>query len=109
MARLKSELWISAFVRRLNDRGDFCVIARKGDPDAGQIWIEIDHLNGQFSLFAPAPANPDAVGREFVCRLDHAEISAIKDRLDKEANFDPDFWVISVETRGDDLGLTVVE
>ncbi len=26
--------------------GDFCVVSRKGDKDAGQIWIEIDHLEG---------------------------------------------------------------
>jgi len=32
---------------------------------------------------------------------------AVRDRLAREENFDPDFWVLSVETRGSELGLRV--
>ena len=108
MARLKTSLWVSALVRRINDRGDFCVISRKGDPDAGQIWVEVDHLNGTMSLYSPAPANPDAEGREFVLRFDRVEATKIGERLAQEAEFDPDFWVVSIETRNNEIGLEVV-
>jgi len=96
-------------VRRLNDTGDFCVVSRRGDKDAGQIWVEIDHLDGKTTLFAPAPANPDAAGREFVARISAGEASAVRERLLQEAEFDPDFWVISIETRKTDLGLDIVD
>ena len=108
MARLKSELWVAALVRRINDRGDFCVISRKGDPDAGQIWIEVDHLNGTTTLFSPAPANAEATGREFVLRYEAAEPGVVRQRLAQEAEFDPDFWVVLIESRKSDLGLEVV-
>ena len=108
MSRLKSGIWVSAFLRRMNDRGDFCVVAKKGDADAGQIWIEIDHLNGLCSLYSPAPANQDAEGREFTLRLSEVEPSKVSQRLIQEADFDPDFWHISIETRRSDFGLTIV-
>ncbi|NMA99729.1 MAG: DUF1491 family protein, partial [Phyllobacteriaceae bacterium] len=46
MSRLRSDIWCMAFVRRHNDLGNMCVVARRGDPIAGQIFIEVDHLDG---------------------------------------------------------------
>ena len=36
MDQLRSDIWCAAFVRRHNDLGQFCVVAQKGDPVAGQ-------------------------------------------------------------------------
>jgi hypothetical protein len=96
-------------VRRLNSAGDFCVVSRRGDRDAGQIWIEIDHLDGTCTLLAPAPSNPEATGREFVCRVAASPPADIQQRLALEVDYDPDFWVVSIETRKPDLGLNIVE
>ena len=52
----RTDLWVSAFVRRHNDIGHLCVVSRRGDPIAGQIFVEVDHLNGEVSLYTPAPA-----------------------------------------------------
>ncbi|GLQ17930.1 DUF1491 family protein [Maritalea porphyrae] len=109
MSRVRAELWVAALVRRLNDAGEFCVVSRRGDKDAGQIWIEVDHLDGTCSLFAPAPANPDATDRQFVARIKAKDPIAVRERIVQEAEFDPDFWVVSVETRKPDLGLTIVD
>jgi hypothetical protein len=110
-ASLRTDLWASAFVRRHNDLGRLCVVARRGDPIAGQIFIEVDHLNGTVSLYTPAPtaARPDDdADRAFICRFDHAEPAKIRDRISREADFDPDLWVLSVEMRTGDVGVTVV-
>jgi hypothetical protein len=107
---LRSDLWAAAFVRRHNDIGEICVVSRRGDPIAGQIFIEIDHLNGTASLLTPAPSSARAEGDEdrlFVKRFDHAEPSAVRDRIAREHDFDPDLWVLSLETRGDDAGVTL--
>lgn len=109
-ARLRADLWCAAFVRRHNDLGHICVIARRGDPVAGQVWVELDHLNGTHSLFGPAPtvlAGEDEE-RVFQCRFDRVERIKIAERLDREASFDPDFWIISLELRHGDTGLTIV-
>ncbi len=107
---LRSDLWASAFVRRHNDVGEPCVVSRKGDPIAGQIFIEIDHLNGTVTLLTPAPATAIVDGDEdrlFVRRFDHADPKSVADRIAREAKFDPDLWVLSLEMRGDDPGVTM--
>lgn len=107
----RSDLWTSAFVRRHNDIGEICVVSRKGDPIAGQIFIEIDHLNGTMSLLTPAPSIARIDGDEdrlFVTRFERTRPEEVRDRIAREVNFDPDLWVLSLETRSDDVGVTLV-
>lgn len=110
-ARLRSDLWCAAFVRRHNDLGHICVIVRRGDPVAGQVWVELDHLNRTHSLFGPAPSilAEEATDRVFECRFDRVDHARIQDRLDREAAYDPDFWIISLELRQGEIGLVTVE
>lgn len=108
---LRSDLWVAAFVRRHNNIGHICVVSSRGDPVAGQIFIEVDHLDGTVSLLTPAPATSVIDGdadRLFMKRFDHAPPSDVRDRIAREAVFDPDLWVINLEMRGDDTGATVV-
>ena len=103
----RSDLWVAAFVRRHNDIGNICVVVRRGDPIAGQIFIEIDHLNGTGSLLTPVPSVAREEGEEdriFVRQFDHVDQQTIRARIEREHDFDPDLWVIAVETRGDDVG-----
>ena len=58
---LRTDLWAAAFVRRHNDLGHFCVVERRGDPIAGQLFIELDHLNGTKSLYVPVQVVQAAV------------------------------------------------
>lgn len=109
---LRTDLWAAAFVRRHNDLGHFCVISRRGDPIAGQIFIELDHLNGATSLYVPAPAalrTDDGEDRVFQLRFDHVEPAKVAARIAQEADFDPDLWVIALEMRAGDLGILVVQ
>jgi hypothetical protein len=110
-ASLRTDLWTSAFVRRHNDLGRMCVVSRRGDPIAGQIFIEVDHLNGTASLYTPAPtaARPDdEADRVFLRRFDHVEPGKISERIAREADFDPDLWVLSLEMRTGEIGISVV-
>ena len=109
MSRLRSDLWCGAFVRRHNDVGHICVVSRKGDPIAGQIWIEVDHLDGTASLFVPAPAVArESVDLLFQRRFSRVEPLKVRERIEQEARFDPDLWVLSLDLRGDDPGIGVV-
>jgi len=105
---LRSDLWVAAFVRRHNNIGHICVVARKGDASAGQILIEIDHLDGTVSLLAPAATSADGTGdRTFVRRFAHVSPQTVTQRIAREAEFDPDFWLIGLEMRGDDAGVPI--
>ncbi len=106
----RSDLWVSAFVRRHNDLGNLCVVTRRGDPIAGQIFVEIDHLNGTASLLTPAPAalREDSADRLFQRRFDQVEPAKVRERIAQEQRFDPDLWVVSLEIRRGEPGVTVV-
>jgi hypothetical protein len=107
----RTDIWAAAFVRRHNDLGHLCVVERRGDPIAGQIFIELDHLNGTKSLFVPAPAASrmdDGEDRVFQLRFDHVEPPKVAERIAREADFDPDLWVIAIEMRSGDLGLNLI-
>ncbi|MDP1730335.1 MAG: DUF1491 family protein [Devosia sp.] len=109
---LRTDLWASAFVRRHNDLGHLCVVARKGDPVAGQIFLEVDHLNGTVSLFTPAPSaarTDDGEDRVFQLRFDRVEPQQVRGRIAQELRFDPDLWVILVELRNEEPGISLVD
>ncbi|WP_439602606.1 DUF1491 family protein [Devosia sp.] len=108
----RTDLWVSAFVRRHNDIGHLCVVSRRGDPIAGQIFVEVDHLNGEVSLYTPAPAaslGDNDEDRVFQLRFDHVEPDKVRDRIAREQDFDPDLWVVSLELRSGELGLEVTK
>lgn len=104
---LRTDLWCAAFVRRHNDLGNMCVVARRGDPIAGQVFIEVDHLDGTVSLFTPAPviSRGDSVNLVFQRRFTRVEPSVVRERIAREIDFDPDLWVLSLDLRGDDPGI----
>jgi hypothetical protein len=107
----RSDLWIAAFVRRHNDLGHVCVVSRRGDPVAGQIFLEIDHLNGTVSLLTPAPEalRGDSEDRLFQRRFDRVDPQKVRDRIAQEQKFDPDLWVISLELRNGEIGVEEVK
>ncbi|UYN99678.1 MAG: DUF1491 family protein [Devosia sp.] len=111
MSTLRSDIWCMAFVRRHNDLGHFCVVVRRGDPIAGQVFLEVDHLDGTRSLYTPAPmlSRGEKEGPVFQCRFQRVEPDKVRDRIEQEVAFDPDLWVLGVDLRtDDDLGIEVV-
>jgi hypothetical protein len=103
--RLKSAIWVAAYVRRCNVEGAFAAVRRRGAEEAGAIFIKLNRLDGSAELFGPAPqssfdeAHPTdrAFSRSFG---EHPVPEAkIEERLLKEIRFDPDAWIVEVEDR----------
>ena len=111
MSLLRADLWCSAFVRRHNDLGNICVVSRRGDPIAGQVFIEVDHLDRTVSLFTPAPmvSREDDANLVFQRRYARVEPGLVRERIAREIDFDPDLWVLSLDFRGDDPGIDIVK
>ena len=65
--RLKSEIWVKAYIRRCATEGAPAVVVNRGDEDAGVIFIKIARLDGTADLYGPAPAGlVDRLDREWV-------------------------------------------
>jgi hypothetical protein len=100
--RLRTDIWVSAYLRRVSAAGAFVAVRKKGVAEAGAIFIRIDHLDGRSALFGPAPQSVAGAGERTFTLLhagDSIDNSEIETRLAKEQRFDPDLWIIEVEDR----------
>lgn len=96
--RLKSEIRVSAILRRAHAAGDFAVVVKRGDPDAGSIAVKV-YLGGRKArLYVQSrddAGNP--VWREPL--EDVAAEDDVDAYLDKEKRFDSDLWILEIEDR----------
>ena len=96
-------MWVGAYIRRCQAEGAYALVRRRGSPEAGAIFVVLDRLDGTQTLFAPAPqstvSEEPGMDRVFVAVAGVEDGAAIRERLDREARFDPDFWVVDVEDR----------
>ena len=101
--RVTSDIWVSALLRRIQSGGGFGAVLRRGAAEAGAIFIIHRSRHGELTLYGPAPQIAYEEGkpaeRRFVEIL-AADDDAIKVRLDREARFDPDLWVVEIEEGG---------
>ena len=106
MARLRSDFWVSAYLRQRAVAGVVAVLRRRGAPEAGAIFIKVDRLDGSALLFGPAPPDleTESPGRTVALMLE-ADPLAIEDRVARELRFDSDLWLVEVEDRSGDPGL----
>lgn len=100
--RLKAAIFVSALTRRLFAEGGMAAIEKRGAEEAGAILIRIRHRDGSESLAAPAPQtafdtdHPDERLFEFrKMRVTEREVSEL---IARESRFDPDIWVVEIET-----------
>ena len=116
MARITSDFFVSAYVRRRNDAGCFTAIVKRGAAEAGAIYIKIARLDGRADLYGPAPQSlvpiedPAIAGGRLFERLMTGEAEGVVDeRLARERRFDPDCWIVECEDRSGTALLDVVE
>jgi hypothetical protein len=101
--RLKSEIWVKAYIRSCLGSGAMAVVVRHGDDDAGAIYIRVNHLDGKSGLYGPAPAgfsDGDSERRWSPCLASAvAADDAVEAYLERQARSDPDLWIVEVEAR----------
>ena len=102
--RLRSDIWVAAYLRRCQTEGVFGAVRRRGANEAGAIFIKLALLDGNAWLFAPAPqTNYDEsrpLERAFVPSPPQPMTEpAIEERIAKEIKFDPDVWIVEIEDR----------
>ena len=101
--RLKSALWVKAYVRRCLASGTAAAVVRHGDDDAGAIFIRVNRLDGTSLVFGPAPAGFDDGERDrrWVPCLggDVAADAEIEKFLERQFDFDSDLWIVEIEAR----------
>lgn len=103
--RLKSALWVAAYLRRCHVEGVFAAVRRRGAEESGAVFVCISRLDGTSDLFGPAPQSAfDATpgtDRLFSASLakQPAPDADVEAYLGRELKFDPDIWIVEVEDR----------
>lgn len=105
--RITSDLWVSAVVRRVFAAGGFAAVLTRGSTEAGAIFVVTRNRFGDATLYGPAPQASYDSGkpqdRRFQLLMQEG-MEAIEARLAKEERFDPDLWVVELETGDKDVG-----
>jgi hypothetical protein len=103
--RLKSGIWVAAYIRRCGVEGVFAAVRRRGAEEAGAIYVIVNRLDGTADLYGPAPQTafdggrpPDRAFMPALALLPAPE-SAIESYIARESRIDPDIWVIEIEER----------
>jgi hypothetical protein len=103
--RLKSGLWVAAYIRRCNVEGLFAAVRRRGAEEAGAIFIKVNRLDGTADLYGPAPQSAfteqSPSDRAFSAALKSmpAGEEQVETYLASQVRFDPDLWIIESEDR----------
>jgi hypothetical protein len=53
--RLKSAIWVAAYLRRCQTAGVFGAVRRRGAEEAGAVFVKVATLDGNAMLYVPAP------------------------------------------------------
>ena len=104
--RLKTGIWVAAYLRRCQVEGAAAALRRRGAEEAGAIFIKVSRLDGTADLYGPAPqsafdeARPSE--RAFSEALKGLPLpeADVETYLARQRGFDPDLWIVEVEDRG---------
>ncbi|MCW6507096.1 DUF1491 family protein [Lichenifustis flavocetrariae] len=104
MGRLRSDFWVSAYLRRCGGQAIPAMLRRRGSAEAGAILIKLDCLDGTAALFGPTPqteVEDRDTARSFTRMHKDERISTVdaEARLAREISYDPDLWIVEVEDR----------
>jgi hypothetical protein len=102
--RLKTSIWVAAYLRRCQGAGVFGAVRRRGAEEAGAVFVKVATLDGNAMLFVPAPQtvydDSRPIERFFVPIAPQGlSEQAVEERIAREIRFDPDAWVIETEDK----------
>ena len=95
MARLRSKIWVQAYLKRLELQTIAAYVTAHGDDHSGAILIKVMKMDGSAQLYEKTfdlQNNRNA----WVKILDGLDVE-IDNLLEKQKANDPDLWVVEIE------------
>lgn len=101
---LKTEIWVKAHLRRCFTAGLTGVVARRGAPEAGSVFVKVTLPDGTGRVLAPAagPTYDETGVRRWVAPLGDEPVQQddIDRFLARQIAIDPDIWILDIEDPG---------
>jgi hypothetical protein len=97
VTRLTADIWVAAYLARLRIAAIPAYVMRRGDGTAGAVVVKVATLDGRAQLWGRVPDL--MTGERRWDRMAEGPEVEIDASVARQAGFDPDLWVIEVETR----------
>jgi len=96
LPRVISAIQVKAIIRRAELAGAHAFMVRRGQEEAGALFLKLSRLDGSFTVLNQARRGDG----ELVWTRplgDSADESAVNAYLEKQLRFDPDLWILEIE------------
>jgi hypothetical protein len=96
--RIKSAIQVQAIIRRAEVAGAQAFLVRRGQADAGALFLKVSRLDGTYTVLNQARRGDG----ELIWTKplgDSAGEAAVSKYLEKQLRFDPDVWILEIEDR----------
>jgi hypothetical protein len=101
---VKTEIWVKAHLRRCFAAGLTGVVARRGAPEAGSVFVKVTLPDGSGRILSPAagPTYDEEGGRRWATPLGSEPVPQddIDRFLNRQIAFDPDIWILDIDDPG---------
>ena len=74
------------------------VLRRRGDADAGALFVKVSRLDGTAAIFSRAQSFEGGTEWRRTTGEDWISDADVEKRLESEIRYDPDLWIIEVES-----------
>ena len=101
--RLRTDIWVSALIRRAESAGALVTVVKKGAIEAGTVFLIVDGGEGTSDLYGPAPQSifdtDRPTDRVFIQLAAGSALPDLETQLSNERRFDSDLWIVEIQDR----------
>src|SRR3954463_14003976 len=102
--RLKTSLWVAAYLRRCQVAGVFGAVRKRGADEGGAIFVKVALMDGKAQLYMPAPQSlydDSRPSERFFVPISPQPVAEgeIEERFAKARRSDPEAWIIETEDK----------
>ena len=95
--RLTAGIWVSAYLARLRLADIPAFVVRRADDTAGAVLVKLNTLDGKATYFQRS--FDLMTGERRWVELTSGKEATVDEAITRQRSFDPDLWVIEVESR----------
>ena len=95
--RLKSGIWIQAQIRMCTVSNLSTYVIKRGDPDAGAIFLHVNKLNGENFVYYQTRTMSGQIAWSQSNGKTPLNENEAYEYLEKQKKHDPDLWILEIE------------
>ena len=95
--RLKSGIWIQAQIRLCAIANLATYVVKKGDTDAGAIFLRINTLDGTSCIYSQTRDMSGEIAWSQAGGGEPMDDMVAHEYLEKQQKYDPDLWILEIE------------